>query len=632
MIYSPKEYTDIDTKVPKAAILAELYTADYPIPPFIVITNDEFITGVPETLSERVAKELPVASYAVRFAAYDEDNQTHSSAGKFHSVIGVPYVELHQAITEVLSKSRPLLNGSLYAVIIQQAIPADVSGVIFSRSPFNSRFIHLERGRGVGSVVSGSSDTETLKFRIGHSDTEKHPAYIAELVRHTTNLEQRFDFPQDIEWCLQGTILYIVQCRPISTFTQAEWCSTKLIDAKCSGGKSVHIKFSEGNETFSHPTPLDFSLLKLLHSTGGAVSAAYKRLGLHYADRDHFILLGNSLYVDIEREQQQLLPSYTLVSPNTYKLRYFPLTELIVTARNSVLLQKPVSKYLIINTIEELRSQLAEPVSTPETISDVFKLILMQYQTIFLINYFIVHGWIQSCIKVESSLVGVIKNLREIPPSDLVPGITHGNSFAIADTSLFTTTVNTLGDTTDELREVVRWQSIRLRNAIEHSLRRILTFQNIDTSLLTYFPIESWQIDKFTVHAAEEARQQYEFLCTVDFPYLISNFEDEEITEEESVILSIGQAHGVLTDVGRIHSHTSPRVLYTKTLSPDIIPHLANASGILCRYGNVLSHAAIVAREMRIPVIKTTINFQDKINKTVTLRAYPSERISILFE
>jgi phosphohistidine swiveling domain-containing protein len=631
MIYEPQEYARLGERIPKAGVLSDLFVANFPVPPFVVITQDEFAAGVSSSCIEIIVAKLPVSRYAIRFASGSEDRETDSAAGRFHSVIGVPQEALEDSINEVLTKSVPLTRGAPYVLIIQQAVVADMSGVIFSRDPFNSRYLQLEQGSGTSSVVSGDTDTETSQFLIGRPVSSSSPSYVAKLVELATIIERWFDFPQDIEWCVHDSHVSLVQSRPISTYTKADWLGIKLIDRAVAGKATVHWKQSEGMETYGHPTPLDFSILNFLHAPGGAVAAAYSRLGLRYTATNQYILLGNTLYVDTEKEQQQLLPSYALVGPKEYRLRYLPLAKLITTASNQAQLKKSISPRVLIDIVNELRAQLSAAVPVMETASQVLTLLTTQYQTIFLINHLVRRSGVESAVEADITLEQSIRQLRQQLPDDLVPGVTRGNSLAIADESVFAVAKFSQSSLTDELREVARWQSVRLRASMEQTFRRILAERTCEESLGHFFPVDSWLQNSFDRQAAERERENYQKMHNVSFPETISTFELKE-DDNEMKVLAPGTARGVLVASLTSVSSLEKPILYTDTLSPQIIPHLANVSGVICRYGGVLAHAAIVARELGIPVIKTRTNFQDNIGDIVSLHAYPAEEVQIRFE
>ncbi len=68
--------------------------------------------------------------------------------------------------------------------------------------------------------------------------------------------------------------------------------------------------------------------------------------------------------------------------------------------------------------------------------------------------------------------------------------------------------------------------------------------------------------------------------------------------------VSAGSAEGILTireDLGT-HQETA-QILYTETLTPDLVQYFGEIKGIVSSHGGVLSHLAILAREQHIPVV-----------------------------
>jgi pyruvate,water dikinase len=138
------------------------------------------------------------------------------------------------------------------AVIVQQMIDADKSGVAFSVHPAsgNPNLIVIEGAYGFGeAVVSGQVEPDTYEVakadltmtdvRVGHKSfmltrdehggtlrvelppeqadsrvlTDQEVRQIADLVRRD---EQHYGSPQDTEWALAGESLYMLQSRPVT--------------------------------------------------------------------------------------------------------------------------------------------------------------------------------------------------------------------------------------------------------------------------------------------------------------------------------------------------------------------------------------------------------------------------------
>lgn len=266
----------------KAANLGELVRAGFDVPPGFVITTgayldfvaahglDEQIHGLAAPSSYRgveiralfAVSELPkalrdeiAAAYAglgsppvaVRSSATAEDLADASFAGQQDTYLDV--VGLDAVLAAVRSCWASLWTdrasayraqrqvdetGVAIAVVVQQMVPAEVAGVMFTANPLNGRTDEtvLSAARGLGeAVVSGTAPTEDVVVdlaarRLTRSGAAADPvltdaaAYgLAELGQR---IETHFGVPQDIEWALVGSRRHVLQSRPITALPPAE--------------------------------------------------------------------------------------------------------------------------------------------------------------------------------------------------------------------------------------------------------------------------------------------------------------------------------------------------------------------------------------------------------------------------
>lgn len=197
--------------------------------------------------------------YAVRSSANLEDSTKHSFAGRFDSFLNVEKCNLisgiknvwkstysTQAISYCLSKNIPISNLKM-AVIIQEMVRADVSGVAFSNHPVTKEnLIFIESVLGLADVlVSGSATPDnytvepstfsildksiSTQKQIHQKDgTEKCPCklvnsqkisneQIIQVSKNLMSIKNESGNEIDIEWAYEGSKLYILQSRPITT-------------------------------------------------------------------------------------------------------------------------------------------------------------------------------------------------------------------------------------------------------------------------------------------------------------------------------------------------------------------------------------------------------------------------------
>jgi len=216
----------------KASSLQKLRKAGFTVPSFIICD--------PEWDSERiltaVREHLPgVQHFAVRSSADQEDSQTKSFAGAFYSAIGVDFADISKEVVRV----KDSYAGRSGAVIIQEFVPSDSAGVLFTETEDKRVVINAIPGL-CFPVVNGeacdeyicSTDgallTKTLPeknaafFREGTFVREKRSsqtlsvAQVKQLVLLGEQLQRFFRCPQDIEWCFKDEALYLLQSRPIT--------------------------------------------------------------------------------------------------------------------------------------------------------------------------------------------------------------------------------------------------------------------------------------------------------------------------------------------------------------------------------------------------------------------------------
>ncbi len=141
------------------------------------------------------------------------------------------------------------------AVVVQRMINADKAGVMFTVNPATSdrSKIVIEGAYGLGeAVVSGqvTPDTyivnkETLEIEEREISTQEwmltrkgektvrvevpeelrskqklEDSEIIELARYGKKIEEHYNFPQDIEWAIEGDKIYVLQSRPVTTLKE----------------------------------------------------------------------------------------------------------------------------------------------------------------------------------------------------------------------------------------------------------------------------------------------------------------------------------------------------------------------------------------------------------------------------
>src|SRR5439155_15503186 len=204
------------------------------------------------------------SAVSIRSSATSEDSKSTSFAGQYKTVLNVVGIQaLLKAIEDcVSSASRPDLNSyrrqfrdddTGIAILIQKFVDSEASCVLFTANPVTQdrREIIINSNWGLGeSIVSGIVTPDsfviekrslriirrdiakklvrTVPFREGvhevemPSELQTRPSLseqqLLDVSRLGVSLEQFMGWPADIECSFAGNILYLLQCRPITSF------------------------------------------------------------------------------------------------------------------------------------------------------------------------------------------------------------------------------------------------------------------------------------------------------------------------------------------------------------------------------------------------------------------------------
>ena len=227
----------------KGGTLAKLYQAGYPVPDGFVIlptafAGDELTTEAWAQVQARLARMRKTdqgIAFAVRSSAMSEDAAFASFAGEFETVLDVHTDEMIREAIHTVRRSRHSERVRAYseakgldtvhdmAVVVQQLVRADISGVLFTAEPVTGSRTEMTGNFVYGfgeELVSGEAEpyTFTLERPKGRYDG---PADMKRFARKLYNLgcrlERELGCPQDIEWAIADGKLYLLQSRPITT-------------------------------------------------------------------------------------------------------------------------------------------------------------------------------------------------------------------------------------------------------------------------------------------------------------------------------------------------------------------------------------------------------------------------------
>jgi pyruvate,water dikinase len=219
---------------------------------------------------------LDQPSVAVRSSAVDEDGADTSFAGQHDTYLNIVGADaVCDAILRCWASARAPraleyrrqhglpVDGARIAVLVQHLVLADVAGVIFSANPLTGNLdeVVINTSWGLGeSVVSGTVTPDTYVVGVGarvpgaadltvrqRDLAEKRKmtvavaggtrevdvprllwtrpsledAQVIEMARLAHSLEQTMGWPVDLECAYRDDVLYLLQCRPITTLGAA---------------------------------------------------------------------------------------------------------------------------------------------------------------------------------------------------------------------------------------------------------------------------------------------------------------------------------------------------------------------------------------------------------------------------
>lgn len=250
----------------KAAGLARALRAGLPVPPGVALAAP-FVEalGSGDRAADRdlASLELPFeGAAAVRSSAVGEDSGQASFAGQHETLLNVERADLAEAVRAVwrsLSRAGALAyrrrldvrERPQMGVVVQQLVPADVAGVLFTRNPIDGRAERMiEASWGLGEVVVDgrvipdrfrlSASGEVIEVTPGRKDVALWPqagggrleqavageaverrclsdGQLAQLHRLAGECEALFGEAQDVEWAFAGGALRLLQVRPLTT-------------------------------------------------------------------------------------------------------------------------------------------------------------------------------------------------------------------------------------------------------------------------------------------------------------------------------------------------------------------------------------------------------------------------------
>ncbi len=212
----------------KAQNLKILKQHNFPVPDFVTVFRDTDLQSL----------KIPWEVCAVRSCAEAEDGEGKSFAGQFDTFLNVRRADVvnmiekcfasmyNSNVKEYASANDISATTDNFAVIVQEMVASEVSGVCFTANPqglLNETVIVAGRGTGDG-IVEDKVDTTSYYYNTtdkvyyyeGKEDLISDKA-VEELVRLSEEMKPLLGELLDIEYAIAGDKLYILQARNITT-------------------------------------------------------------------------------------------------------------------------------------------------------------------------------------------------------------------------------------------------------------------------------------------------------------------------------------------------------------------------------------------------------------------------------
>ncbi|RJP64696.1 MAG: hypothetical protein C4532_18815 [Candidatus Abyssobacteria bacterium SURF_17] len=218
---------------------------------------------------ENCFRQLAADRVAVRSSATAEDLPGHSFAGQYDTYLNL--AGIHDCLESIKKCWASLWNDRAYdyreqnsfdhrsaamAVIVQELVPAEAAGVVFTVDPVSGKSDRLviEACRGLGEMlVSGRVNPD--RFILSDSDlhiqaeteetvrSESPPfsciseATAKRIGKLAKNAESAFGCPQDMEWALKDGEIFFLQSRPIGALPGADSYEDRQIWTNLNAGE-----------------------------------------------------------------------------------------------------------------------------------------------------------------------------------------------------------------------------------------------------------------------------------------------------------------------------------------------------------------------------------------------------------
>jgi phosphohistidine swiveling domain-containing protein len=558
---------------------------------------------VPNKIISQIQRNISIYNnslFSVRSSAVSEDSAGNSWAGQFDSFLNVEKTDVERRIKECWAslfntramtyniRSYKNINNLKFAVIIQEMIHSEKSGIAFSINPQdkNSSQLVIEAVLGLGdNIVAGKVTPFTAivdkkeKIILNKSSLDKQYSMllsiteINELTENILKIEKRFDFPVDIEWAYANGKLYILQVRPITTMGSFQ--TKQNIKSKYPNIKEYELTFKVSG--------LSFLFTDIL-------SSAYKYL--------------NPLFTSAKEQYCQYTSNQGMEYATKYGMKWLSKSD------GFKQYQTEFTNYYERN-IAILNDIIAKKKLTKHSASKFFYII-----TKFFHRYSKLDNYFTDLTYVYADRNSIIKDNLDLLSKFKDEARLWINNTMFEESGQLSTYLSIISRKFDINKEdLYCYKILEITELFEEISVSKIEINNRKLSFVVYFindRIEYLSGNK-SLHYINKITRIQNNIENTEIRGQVAN-KIQNIVKGKVRVINVDYSNFHKMDL-EIENMIKGEILVSELTAPELISACRKAKAIVTDIGGMLSHAAIVSRELKIPCLVATGN-ATKILKT----------------
>ena len=614
------------------------------------VTKEEICQQIENSVKShfRISEEL-----IVRSSFQKEDSQETSMAGVFESVRVKSYEQVKHAAIQVLDSAGK--DWRDMGVIIQPYVDCDFSGILFSVSPYDAgKELVIEfADTSCSHLVKGDITPDLYVADKGW--IRENPGYVPEVViRELTESEKRLrkllNANVDVEFCVsEGTIIFL-QCRPMTAGKRKiPLDSVKNIEGTWILQEELSLPFTPLIRTLD-PSGLLTERPHIIVENYAYFSSEFRLKRIDdekWKDWDsiseHYRRIFQELLDQKEKSDMEMLKSAvqsyrnaveSYMNVNWFLYRKASYQELIDVLKEKFENYQDVF-FRVMHSIDTINTNKRK---------DFIKLLqnkgssdFKEKKTLFLKKYGAEtsHPFYIRCKSLEDYLDQIMDIIGE---REVKNPVSCSGVFDLYNSGDFDERICAL---IERYRKVVQrtedddyllcFGSYVIRNILQeiegklHLLKDSIWFYEL-SELKELFDGKEVSPD-----VIDFRRKSFEGCKNYDMPLMIKNgvgiyASSESKSTLEGVTVSQGYASGKVyvlknpSDIFEIVNIPSGSIVYSNWISPVLSAYFFNIKGLIIPESSILSHGAILAREMNIPAVGG-INYKFEDGMEIELNA-----------